>query len=603
MSGTAAALTAQLARSRRTAVFEVAVAAAALAAAVAVAVVTLHAHFLQYPGWLTVQKVDLIVGPIGVGLYWRHQRPRSRFGSMLVALGVVNAVYIAQSSSDSAVFTLGVEWESVNYVATLAIILAFPSGRLRRTDLALVAASVLCVAVPNSSVAFFAPQISAVGALGACRAACPANALFVSSNATALRLLIDADRIGIILIDLAAVCLLVYRIASGTPPQRRALAIGTPVALLFLVSQSSYQLNLLSGGFAGDLSYVRWSVPIARSAVWYGFLAALIAAQLVAGRVLRSVLAATMRRPSLPDLAALLRRPLGDPRLELAFWDGGMQQWVGDTGSPVAAPGVGRELTMVERDGRPAAAIIHDAQLSDDPELVQAAGATASLVYENAELHAAWTRAMREVRESRSRIAAVSARERRSLEQDLHDGAQGALVALRIKLALATDDAVGDPALGRRLGELGDQLDDAIRELRDIAQGIYPTLLAEFGLPTALRAVAQRAAAQVTVSDDGVGRYSPEVESAAYYCCREAIQNVVRHAGSGVHTTIRLSTRGGELSFEVEDDGCGFDTTSADGGAGLQNMHDRVEALDGSITIVSSHGGGTRVMGALPLRG
>jgi len=600
MSATVAAATALPLR-RRAVVSDAVIASVGVGAAVAAAIVTAHADFLAYPGWLALQKIDLIVGPIGVGLYWRHQRPQSRFGLMLVALGFLNAVYILQSSSNSGAFTFGVEWEAVNFVATIAIILAFPTGRLRRADVAIVVASVLFVAVPNFSLAFFAPHISAVSALSACRAACPANALFVSSNATALRVLIDVDRLGIILVDLAIVCLLAYRMASGTPPQRRAFAIGTPVALLFLVAQAAYQLNLLAGGFAGDLSYVKWSVPIARSALWYGFLAALIAAQLFAGRVLRSVLTATMRRPSLPDLAALLRRPLGDPHLELAFWDGATRRWVGDDGRPVAATGARRELTGVERDGRPAAAIVHDAQLSDDPELLQAAGATALLVYENAELHAAWNEAMREVRESRSRIAAASARERRSLERDLHDGAQEALVALRIRLALASEDAVRDESLRHRLNELGDELDNAIGELRDVAHGIYPSLLSDFGLPAALQSVAQRASRPITVSADGIGRYSPEIESALYYCCREAVQNAVRHSGDGARVGIRLYEQQGELHFEVEDGGRGFDVMLAEGGAGLRNMVDRIEALNGTVRIISAPGEGVLVSGAVPV--
>jgi hypothetical protein len=202
----------------------------------------------------------------------------------------------------------------------------------------------------------------------------------------------------------------VWRIARGTPPQRRALLVGGPVALLFLTTQVVYQGTAWAAVDPGGLNTVaRWALLGSRAAVWYGFLLALLAAEIFAGRVLRQILG-----------ASLDRRSLGDPSLRLAFWQSGKRSWADDNGGPVDAPqpGSGRSLTVVERDGRPAVAVVHDAQLGDDPELVQAAGAAALLAHANAELEAAWSEAVRELQRSRARLAAAGVAERQKLERD-----------------------------------------------------------------------------------------------------------------------------------------------------------------------------------------
>lgn len=590
-------------RHRRVAPWELVTIVVGVVAACAAVTITLRADFLAYPGWLAVQKADLILGPIGVGLYWQRRRPQSLFGPMLIALGFVHVPYIAQSSSDSALFTFGVHWEGVIYLATLAVILAFPSGRLRRPDRLILVAAALAAVVPSSAIWLFSPQISARASISACAAACPPNALLISSKPSVVERLIDVDRAAIIMIALATAALLVWRIATGTTPQRRALAIGTPIALVFLLTQAAYQATIVLGG--DDLrgnAYVRWILVGTRLSLWYGFLIALVVAELFAGRVLRMIVRESLRRPSLGELAELLRKPLDDPRLQLGFWQPQARVWTDGEGVTVEppAPGSGRALTEVDRDGAPAVAIVHDRQLAEDPELLRAAGQAAMLALENAELQAAWSAALTELKDSRARIAAGSARERRSLEQDLHDGVQEALVALRIKLTLATEETAHHSELQQRLRELGDNLDAAIAELRDLAQGIYPSLLAEVGLIAALKAVARRASRTVEVTGDNVGRYPPEIESALYYCCREALQNAVRHAGPDTHVSIHLCENDGELRFEVRDHGHGFEIPARFEG-GLRNIQDRIGALDGSITFKSLPGDGAVVSGAVPL--
>jgi signal transduction histidine kinase len=148
------------------------------------------------------------------------------------------------------------------------------------------------------------------------------------------------------------------------------------------------------------------------------------------------------------------------------------------------------------------------------------------------------------------------------------------------------------------LAELQAEATSALEDLRDLARGIYPPLLADKGLPTALEAQARKAPLPVSVAPDGVGRYAQEIESALYFCCLEALQNVAKYAHA-THADVRLSASVGELAFEVVDDGDGFDPSSSHG-TGLQGMVDRMEALGGTLEIHSQEGGGTTVIGRIP---
>ena len=351
-------------------------------------------------------------------------------------------------------------------------------------------------------------------------------------------------RIAIVTLALATIVLIVSRLVAGTPPRRRALAIGAPVALAFLVSQAAYQTARLLELEAGDVySVFQWTIVGTRSSIWYGFLLALVAAELFAGRMLRRVVIESLRRPAPSELEATLRGPLADPTMRLAFRERAGDAWVDAQGARLDSPdpASGRVLTEVQRDGRVAAAIVHDAQLAEEPELLQAAGAIVLLVQENAELDAAWKRSLAELRDSRSRIVAASERERRKLERDLHDGAQQRLVSLRIRLAIASEQAVGDPGARSTLAELEGELDESIEELRDLAHGIFPSLLSDRGLLPALRAVGRRGPRAIEVTGRRIGRYPPEIESAVYYCCLEALQNATKHAGPAARIAAKLS--------------------------------------------------------------
>ena len=217
---------------------------------------------------------------------------------------------------------------------------------------------------------------------------------------------------------------------------------------------------------------------------------------------------------------------------------------------------------------------------------------------------AALRRQADELRASRARIVASADAERRRIERDLHDGAQQRLVALMLRLEQARELATTDPATAAgTLGELKREVERALDEVRDLAHGIYPPLLAGSGLVDALSAAAGAAPIPCPVESDGIGRYAPEVEAAVYFCCLEALQNAGKHAGAGARASVSLSEGAGTLLFTVSDDGAGFDPGHVAGGVGLTSMSDRVGAIGGILEVESAPGSGATVRGTVPLSG
>ncbi|MGH3475091.1 MAG: HAMP domain-containing protein [Aeromicrobium sp.] len=206
-----------------------------------------------------------------------------------------------------------------------------------------------------------------------------------------------------------------------------------------------------------------------------------------------------------------------------------------------------------------------------------------------------------DMRASRARIVAASDEARRSVERDLHDGAQQYLVLLELELGLLTKKVADDPEASASVAKIRADLGHALAELRDLAHGIYPAVLESDGLPAALQAAADRSSMPVTVNSDGVGRYAQELEAAIYFCCLEALQNSAKHAGDGAKAWVRLSQADGHVQFEVGDDGIGYDEATIGASSGLQNMADRSGALGGELQIESTPGAGTTVRGAVPI--
>ena len=230
----------------------------------------------------------------------------------------------------------------------------------------------------------------------------------------------------------------------------------------------------------------------------------------------------------------------------------------------------------------------------DRERLVSDVAAQTGLVLRNVRL-------IEDLRESRRRIVATQDVRAKALERNIHDGAQQQLVALAVKQRLAESLVDRDPARAKSmLADIQAETHDALENLRDLARGIYPPLLADQGLAAALQAQARKSVVPVDVHADGIGRCSQEVESAVYFSCLEAMQNVAKYANAS-HVTIDLEESGGSLRFTVVDDGIGFDLGATSYGTGLQGMADRLDAISGSFEVRSAPGGGTTIEGMVPL--
>jgi signal transduction histidine kinase len=226
-------------------------------------------------------------------------------------------------------------------------------------------------------------------------------------------------------------------------------------------------------------------------------------------------------------------------------------------------------------------------------QLVADVASQAGLVLANAGL-------IEDMRSSRQRLVTAQDEARRRLERNLHDGAQQDLVALVIKARLGA--AVEDLAQAREIfGELQADAAGTLENVRDLARGIYPPLLADLGLSAALNAQASKSPLPVTVEADGIGRFAQDTEAAVYFCCLEALQNTAKYAHA-THARICLRAQNGTLSFTVCDDGAGYDRLRTPMGSGLRNMADRLAALGGRLEIQSAPSQGTTIAGHLPVR-
>ena len=281
--------------------------------------------------------------------------------------------------------------------------------------------------------------------------------------------------------------------------------------------------------------------------------------------------------------------------------------WPADLPDLESVPAVGEslpelpgEMAVEVRDGGELLGALSVAMPANDPmnpakeRLVRDLASQAGLVLRNVGL-------VEELRASQRRLVAARDEERRRLERNIHDGAQQQLVALTVKARLVRGFAEKDPL---RAAELASQLEtetqDALESLRDLARGIYPPLLADKGLGAALEAQARRSLVPVTVEVSGIGRLPQEVEAAVYFSCLEALQNVTKHAEASA-ARVTLIRDDGHLTFEVADDGVGFDVGTVKGGTGVQGMSDRLSALDGRLDVQSAPGSGTVVSGWIPV--
>jgi signal transduction histidine kinase len=255
-------------------------------------------------------------------------------------------------------------------------------------------------------------------------------------------------------------------------------------------------------------------------------------------------------------------------------------------------------VTVVERGGQPIAAVIHDAALLDNAELVDSVCAAAALSIENERLQAELRARVVELQASRARLVEATEDERRRIERDLHDGTQQRLVSIAMSLGLLDAKLPLDAAEAKPLvREARMALSQALADLRDLTQGIYPTVLSERGLRAALDELCRQSALPALVECTLVERLPSAIETAAYFIVSEAITNAAKHShATEVTAVVTYADR--VLRIEVADDGIGGARPS--GGTGLRGLTDRAEALGGTLTLTSPPGRGTRLRVRLP---
>jgi signal transduction histidine kinase len=298
---------------------------------------------------------------------------------------------------------------------------------------------------------------------------------------------------------------------------------------------------------------------------------------------------------------AALARAVGDPTLTVAFWLPARRHYVDDRGQLFEPDDVGpdRMLTPVERDGSKLALLLHDPTLDEEPGLVEAAAAAAGLALENARLQAEVRAQLLEVEQSRARIVQAADDERRRLERDIHDGAQQRLVALALSLRVAGQKMQGEDGahVEKVLDDAVDELQRAVRELRELARGVYPAILTEEGLGAAMSSLAGRSAIPVLVLAVPDERPAPEIEAAAYFVICEAVTNAAKHSGASL-VSIDVRYERPRLVATISDNGRGGARLGA--GSGLSGLADRVAARRGTLTVQSPVGAGTTIVAEFP---
>ncbi|MBV8948802.1 MAG: sensor domain-containing protein [Solirubrobacterales bacterium] len=377
------------------------------------------------------------------------------------------------------------------------------------------------------------------------------------------------------------------------------IALGV-LAIAGLLLLGARGITGTSGGYIGPFSLSPGiGVVLCLLAVPVGVLTVALSDWMAAGlRALSRALLVTSLPAGAP-VRETLAQSLGDRTLSIAYWLQDRQEFVDERGYPVPLPepGSDRAWTAVDYDGRRVAALIHDVSLEATPELVQAAAAAASLALDNERLKADLRARVEELRASRVRIVEASNSARRKLERDLHDGAQQQLVAIAIDLRLLRGRVDSNPEASELIGKIEAKLGAALEELRELARGIHPGILAQRGLAPALESLATRAPLTIDCEIELPSRAPASVEAVAYFVVAEALTNVLKYAGTD-EATISARYEGDELVVEMQDDGVGGADPSR--GTGLQGLRDRVGALDGTLDVVSRPGAGTLVRARIP---
>jgi signal transduction histidine kinase len=527
-----------------------------------------------------------------IGLSWFftgyaewERRPENRIGPLMICLGFAWFASELEYSDYAPLFTVGLLLTALHIAFFAHVLLAFPTGRLESP----LARGIVVAAYIDTTVVVWASVLFDDTGY-------PENLALVEPNSRVAEGLGSfAPGVGVVL-TLMSLVLLARRWQRATPAWRRVVA---PVLFAGWGAAAVGGVALLAEAIGEVPHSIDLAFLIAYAIVPFAFKLGLLRSRLARGAVADLVLElGETRAPG--RLREALARALHDPSLAVAYWLPEQERYVDLSGRPVELPAEGspRAATIVEREGRRVAALVHDPTLREEPELVSAVCAAAGLALENERLQAELRARLDELRASRARIVEATDAERRRIERNLHDATQQRLVSVSMALGLAESKLASDPdAAGRILEEARVGLADALQELRELSQGIHPGLLTERGLAPALKELAFRAPVPVEVAVSVDGRLPEPVEAAAYFVVAEALANVAKYASASA-VSVRVDRRNGRAVVEVADDGVGgADPTR---GSGLRGLADRVEALGGDLAVESPQGLGTVLRAEIP---
>jgi signal transduction histidine kinase len=557
----------------------------ALAAGLGVAWLTLTNDVRQASASSVVLVLGIGWSFIASGLVAWQLRPANPIGPVMIVTGFLRFAAALGWSQHPLIFSIGHSLTPAYLVGFVYVLLAFPGGRLVSSFERLLF-GVLVVAAGPLHVAWY---VFGGHHQQAC-AGCPDYAFeLVDAASLATTFEVAHEVLGGVA-GLLALGVLVYRWRHASAPLRFA------IAPILWAGMAAWVIALywIATGLVGD--------GLGRDTAERGmqFMLAVVAVAFLVGvartRLARSAVADLVvglgDSPAPGELQAALGRSLHDPSLRVAYWLPGEERFVDAQGSPVDLSAQEEQVvTMIERDGRRIAALVHDAAALEDEQLVKSAGAAAGLHLDNERLQAELRAQLSEVEASRARIVEAAQTERRRIERDLHDGAQQRLVSVAMSLGLAESKVAAEPEAALTLvGEAKGRLIEALEELRALSQGIHPGILTERGLSAALVELTQRVEMPVALEVSLTERLPERVEAAAYYVVSEALTNVVKHAHA-MHARVQVDRRDGAAVVRVSDDGAGG--ADATRGSGLRGLRDRVEALGGQLIVVSPPGRGT----------
>jgi signal transduction histidine kinase len=558
--------------------------AAAVASCAVTAVLASINEELYQPALRVLLASWITLPYIFAGIVAWRRRPDSAFGPLMILAGFVNQLSILQWTSQPFLNTVGQLCDLLVAALWIHVFLAYPTGRLlgRAEQVVVVLAYLTAVGLQL--------VVLMLGGFD------ERHLLTVANQPAAAEAIQNVELLLLSALSLAGVVLLWRRWRSLPAWQRRRPAqIMINCFSLTLVMLAAL---LIAGAFQlPGFEIIRLTTFAVAGLAPLAFLAGLLDARLAKAGV--GELLVQLRADPSPDLRELLAQALRDPTLSLIYWLPQYGSWADQDGNPAMLPesDSGRRATIVKQNGEQIAALVYDATLGEEQELVAAVSAAAGIALENGRLEAELKARLQELHGSRTRVVEAQQNERRRLERNLHDGAQQRLVALALELGLLAEQADSDSATQTRLKRARSEIAQSLDELRDIARGLHPAVVSGHGLAVALESLAAATPLEVHLQTEGLPRLPEPLEVAAYYVVSESLTNAAKHAQAS-RVSVQVEVTGNTLIAEVIDDGVGG--ADSERGTGLRGLADRVEALDGRLRIWSSPGSGTRVRAELP---